>query len=215
MATSKLQLYNIALSDYLGERQLASLTENREPRRALDTAWDNDAVRFCLEEGQWKFAQRAAKLTYNASILPAFGYSHVFNIPTDCVKLSFVCTDEFFQNPLLQYSEEAGFIAAELENIYVSYVSNDAAFGGDMSLWPASFVQVVACYLAKTIVKRLTGSDTAAVALNKQYTNEVLVKAKSKDAMQGPTRFLPQGSWVTARTGGQRLDRGNRSRLIG
>jgi hypothetical protein len=39
MSASKLKLYNDALG-ILGERRLASLTENREPRRVLDEVWD-------------------------------------------------------------------------------------------------------------------------------------------------------------------------------
>ena len=39
---TRLQLYNSALL-LLGERNLASLSENREPRRLLDHVWDTGA----------------------------------------------------------------------------------------------------------------------------------------------------------------------------
>lgn len=213
MATSKLQLYNVALTQYLGERRLASLTENREPRRALDDVWDGGAVRYCLEEGHWKFAQRAVKLTYNPAMAPTFGYRYAFNKPSDCVKVSKVCSDEYLLEPLLLYSEEAGFWSTDLSDFYVSYVSDNSAFGGDLSLWPESFVQLVALYLAASTANRLAG---AAKEKELQVKHDAaLAKARSKDAMQGPTQFLPQGSWVRSRTGGVATDGGSRNSLYG
>jgi hypothetical protein len=215
MATDKLKLYNTALTQYLGERRIASLSENREPRRALDDIWDNGAVKFCLEEGHWKFAQRVIKLPYTSSITPAFGYRYAFTKPSDCVKVSKVCSDEYLKEPLIGYTEEAGFWSAEIPDLYLSYVSDDVAFGGDMSLWPESFVQVVALYLAKGAATRITGKDTAEGKLLAKY-NLQLTNARSKDAMQGPTQFTPTGSWVRVRGGGGPAnDGGSRSTLIG
>jgi hypothetical protein len=42
-----------------------------------------------------------------------------------------------------------------------------------------------------------------------------LTKAKSTDAMDEPTKFLPEGSWTRARRGRGNNERGSRSRLIG
>ena len=56
--TDKLSIYNGALN-ILGERKLASETENREPRYQLDDIWDNDMVDRCLQMGQWNFAARS------------------------------------------------------------------------------------------------------------------------------------------------------------
>lgn len=45
---SKLTVYNGALL-VLGERKLASLSESTPSRRKLDTVWDDDGVKHCLE----------------------------------------------------------------------------------------------------------------------------------------------------------------------
>ena len=45
--TDKLTVYNETLG-LLGERKLASLTEQREPRRVLDGFWDQ-TVAYCLD----------------------------------------------------------------------------------------------------------------------------------------------------------------------
>jgi len=45
MSTSRLKLYNDALTA-CGESHLASLTEDREPRRLLDHVWDENIDPF-------------------------------------------------------------------------------------------------------------------------------------------------------------------------
>ena len=118
--TTALTLYNGALRE-LGERKLASLSENTEPRRVLDDVYAA-GLKYCLEKGHWKFAQRASKLSYTPSYTAPFGYSRQFVKPSDLVKVSKVCQDEYFNTPLLQYSDEGGFWFADLDDIYISYV---------------------------------------------------------------------------------------------
>lgn len=214
MAT-QLSLYNEALR-LCGERKLASLSEDREPRRLLDGVWDAGAIKFCLEEGQWNFAMRSSKLAYSSSIEPSFGLRYAFVKPDDFVHISALTSDEYFNSPLLQYTEEAGFWFADIDEIYIKYVSNDDAYGNDLSLWPESFTRYVSAYMASEIVERLTQSEAQLEKVLKAYDKR-LIKARSKDAMAGPTQFLPTGSWVRARGHGSRRtnDRGNRGSLIG
>lgn len=213
MAT-QLTLYNAALTEHLGERKLASLSEDREPRRVLDDIWDGGARKFCLEQGAWKFALRVTKLSYTPSVTPAFGYAYAFTKPTDFVKITKMCSDEFFQAPLLNYTEESGFWFSDLQEIYLTYVSVDAAYGYDMSLWPETFTKYVAAYLAFSACNRLKQSDAAKDKIEKAM-NKLLTNARSKDAIQGPTQFLPTGRWVSARGGQVGLDRGSRTSLYG
>lgn len=210
--TTQLSLYNGSLRA-IGERKLASLSENREPRRLLDDVWTG-AIKTCLEEADWKFAQRTAKLVYDPSYTATFGYLRRFTKPADCVRWSKVCTDEYQNTPLTAYAEEAGFLFSDLDEIYVSYVSDDSSYGSDMSLWPESFVAVVELYLAAQIISRIEQSKTNEAEMEKKHAR-ALTNAKSKDAIQGPTKFLPTGSWVASRGVRRSDDRGNRGQLIG
>lgn len=213
MANDRLSLYNHALY-LLGERKIASLTENREPRRVLDSVWD-DAISYCLEQGQWKFAIRTSKLTYSTDVTPEFGYRRAFEKPSDCVRLTKVCSDEYLMQPLLLYNEEAGWWFADLDNIYISYVSNHANYGADYANWPRTFAEYVAYHLASEACMRITQSDSKEQTIEKK-TREALKNALSKDAMQDPTKFLPTGRWVSARRGDRSSrDLGSRSNLIG
>lgn len=201
MAATKLGLYNGALR-ILKERKLASLTENREPRRLLDDAWGdgstNGAVRYCLEMGQWTFATRSTQIDYSPSITPSFGYRYAFDRPSDCVRVAAVCQDEFFTTPLLEYADERNYWYASQQTIYVKYVSNGATYGADLSLWPEAFVKFVEAYLAKEVGGSLT-QDEAILKRAFAIWDMEEKKARSIDAMNKPTAFPPAGSWVSAR----------------
>lgn len=213
--TDKLSLYNGALLD-CAEREIASLAENCESRRLLDRAWDAGAVDYCLGAGQWSWSTRTISMTPSTIVTPPFGFRLAYDTPTDHVRTIALCTDAYLQQPLLAYIPEQDYFFTDVDPVYMSYVSNDVNYGGDLSRWPADFVQYVHAYLASRIIKKLTQSaeDRKAVfALLKMR----LADAKSSDAMEKPTKFLPTGSFVRARLGrsGGRQDRGSRSRLVG
>lgn len=196
----KLSVFNDALR-ICKERRLATLTDNREARRALDDVWGDGsttgAVKHCLQLGQWTFATRTAQVDYSPSISPSFGYRYAFDQPSDLVKVAAVCQDEWFKVPLLEYADERQYWYADLQTIYVKFISNGATYGADLSLWPESFAKFVATYLANEIVGSLTG-NAEADRVGKMW-KDAMVSAKSLDAMNKPTAFMPTGSWVRSR----------------
>lgn len=192
---SQLNVYNDALR-LVGERQLVSLTENREPRRLLDAAWIG-AQKYCLEQGQWNFAIRSQRLSYSPSVEPPFGFRYAFNKPDDYVRTVAFCSDEFFNSPILNYTDEAGFWFCDEQDIYLRYVSNDQSFGLDTSLWPETFGKFLAAYLAVEIAPRLKNANDLDV-LQRQY-RMCKADALAKDAMQEPTKQVPAGEWVRSR----------------
>jgi len=208
MTTSRIQLYNGALVNHLGQRAIANLTVNEAARRYLDTAWNNDAVKWCLEKGQWKFAMRSVQLDYSPSVEPGFpGLQYAFNLPDDLVRLAGVFQDESMKVPYLDYREEGGFLWGNLETMYVRYVSDDESCGGDFSLWPQSFIELVEIHLAAKVAKPLTQDDNLQDKLEAKRDRIVLKAALARDAMEEPTKFPPPGSWVKSRFSGQRYRR--------
>lgn len=211
--TSKLALYNGALRE-LGSRKIASLSENRESRRVLDSIWDNDAIRTCLAAGQWNFATNSIEITYSPSVSPDFGYRYAFDKPANHVRTVAVCEDEYFKSPLLEYQDEGAYWYSDLDTIYVRYVDSGTSFGADYSKWPPNFTLYVETWLAARACVSLTQSESKRNELER-LAEVWLVKAKSTDAMEEATRFLPEGSWARSRRGRGHGDRGRRSRLIG
>lgn len=211
--TTQLKLYNECLL-ICGERQLATVTDNIESRYLLDSIWNNGAVDTCLSQGQWRFAIRSQSIDSDAGITPEFGYRYAFAKPTDWVATSAISSDEYFRNSP-DYTFEAGYWYADIDPIYLRYVSNDAAYGTNYSEWPSTFADFVAAYLASKIVMKLTSDENKV-----KMTHDLLKRARSvalnHDAQNGPAQFLPSGSWVRARTsGGGREGGGNNNSLIG
>lgn len=197
MAATQLSLYNGALL-ILGERGLVSLAEKVEPRRTLDRVWDRDPVKACLEEGQWKFAIRRVRQTYNPSIQPDFGYRYAFDQPSDFVRIAAISADEYFNEPLVRYEPHGGYWFADVDTIFLKYVSDDNQYGRDYSLWPKTFERYVEAYMAFESMDRLTADDkkvSKVASILAKYQSSAL----SKDAMAGPPKKFPTGSWVASR----------------
>ncbi len=212
MAVSKLSLYQGALLN-LSVEKLSGISEDIEPRHVMDRVWDNQLRDRVLQMGQWNFATRAQKLDSSSSLTPSFGYQFGFTRPTDWIRTVGLTQDEYFGVPLTRYVDEAAVWYADIDPIYVRFISNDTSYGYDYSLWPPNFSEFVEYYMAYKTAGRITG----------QYDDEKLEKkmkkallaAKSTDAMESPARFTPLGSWARSRQGRRRGDRGSRNRLLG
>ena len=206
MAATKLRLYNDALR-LVRERKLTATSDNREAARLLEDAYGdgstNGSVRRCLEMGQWTFAIRTAQIDYSPSVTPAFGYRYAFDYPTDFVRLAGIYQDEHCHTPLTLYSAERAYWYCDLQTIYVQYVSNGATYGGDLSLWPEVFAKTVAADLAHEIAGSLTQDKSIRddVIAEWRYWKK---EAGALDAMNRPTKMLPQGRWLNARGGRNR-----------
>lgn len=227
MATDRLKLYNGALL-LLGELSLnltTGLTEDREARRLLDLVWNDGGVKYCLEQGQWHFAMRTSRFDYDPSITPQFGYKRAFPKPTDWVATSGVFQDEFMNSPLLDYADEAATWYADVDEIFVRHVSDDANFGLDFAKWPSTFTDYVKAYFASRVVHRIPSAAKKIEWLlgpvgreDKGHLNRVLLVAKNKDSMALPATFPQRGTWARARHAGMNRsfrDGGNTSSLIG
>lgn len=212
--TDQLRVYNEALR-ICGQRKLSSLIDSNNARYLLDDAWGNNGVNHCLEKGQWNFARRSSKLTYDPTVTPDWGYRRAFNKPADWVQTVMISGDEKFQMPLTAYLDEAGYWFCDLDDLYVSYVSADKNYGLNIGLWPSAFADYVSAHLAAVIIHTLSG-DAGKRKEVLDYEKVQLQNAKSRDASNQPTKFPAQGSWVTARHGARTLaDMGNRSQLTG
>lgn len=200
--TTKLQVYNNILLN-VGERKLSSLTENRKSRRILDQLWDSDFVKGCLEAGLWNFATRSIQSEYSPSITPEFGWRYAHDKPSDWVRTSAISISEYFSDPLTAFNDESGYWFLDYETVFIRYISDDVAYGFDLSAWPESFTSYVELEGAARIAKSLTQSDSETSRLEDRSA-KALRSAKAKDAMNDAERHTPAGSWVRARGGGRR-----------
>lgn len=205
--TAKLALYNDTLL-ILGEGKLASLSEARTPRYALDDAWDA-ALRYCLEQGAWNFAMRAVQADSSASVTPTFGYTYAFTKPDDWIKTYQVANNETFTPFLDVFVDEPNYWYANCDPLYIRYVSSDTAYGLDLSIWPETFANYVAHYLAKRTCKRITGSFPSDDLIRDE--KKARADARSKDAMNEPPGKIQPDTWVTSRNAGASSTRWDRA----
>ena len=192
----QLTLYNSALG-HLKERALASLSENREPRRVLDAYWQ-DAVNYCLGQGLWLFAKRTIEATPSTTLLPAFGWVYAFEIPNDWIRTMEMSADNLFTVPLDLVVEETGVWYSNNQPLYVRYVSSHPSYGWNLGLWPETFSEYVAVRLAVKACKRLTRDDTLFESLKKEEKS-YRIDARAKDAMNEAVGHRPTGTWVRSR----------------
>ena len=215
MAT-KLNAYNNALM-LCGERTLASVTENREPRRLLDQVYDSGAIKTCLEAGFWNFAARTVQIEYDPGVDPDFGFERAFVKPSDWCRTMSVSPDEYSYIPYKshEFADEAGYWWADIDTLYVKYVSDGASYGGDLTKWTESFARYFEAYLASRIAWKLT-RDKDTVAMLEDEAKKRLKSAVGKDAQDTGTSMAPEGAWNRSRRGGRlRRDGGTRGSLIG
>ncbi len=212
--SSKLALYNES-NLILGERKLASLSEDRASRRRLDTVWDGGAVRYCLQQGLFNFAMDTISLSYSPSVEPPdeFPYLRAFDKPENWVRTAIISNDGQFINKRFDYVDQGAYWFANPDTIWVKYVSDHATFGGDLSLWPENFTQYVAHYFAWKLCKSTSNSNTDKAEIERAM-NKILSKAKVTDAMDEAAQFLPPGTWSQSRRGSRtRGDGGSSSQL--
>jgi hypothetical protein len=196
--TTKLFIYNEALG-HLGERALASLSEPREPRRVLDSYWD-DVVGYALAQGLWRFARRDVQTDASVTVIPAFGFNFAFNLPADFVRIQIVSTSPQFDPPLLQYRDSNNFLYANATPLYVAYVSNDPQYGLNIGAWPEYFVDYVSLRLARQSCVRLTNDKELKETIKKDE-DKARRTAKAECAMDDPPGSPPVSFWARARRG--------------
>lgn len=207
-APTKLSIFNGALR-LLGQSRLASLTDTSEARRLLDDAWAADVVRTCLARSVWMFASRTSMLDPSPSESTSFGYANVYTKPDDWVRTISLTSDEFLENQILRIHEDGANWYSDENPVYLRYVSDDTTYGRNYALWPEYFSKYVEASFAVEIAATLTHDDKI-VKYVETKQEETLRDAQNENAMNQPTRMMPQGLWSSARGGRtlRRYDRG-------
>lgn len=196
--TTKLEVYNLALLS-IRESRLASLSEVRESRYNLDTVWDT-TLEELISKGFWRFALRTVKIDSDDAITPNFGFRYCFNLPDDWVRSYEVSGSEFMDPPLEQWQEESNAIWAEIDPIYLRYVSNSSTgYGYDLARWPARFTRAMAAELAYRIAPKATGSSDSMLERLQVEAAGALTQAQQFDALREPSKRPPEGKWNQAR----------------
>lgn len=211
--TTKLKLWNDALAE-LGQHALTATGEEGVAPAALADIHER-TVLYCLEQGYWNFATRTATLATEGGTA-SHGYVYPYQKPSGWLRTILISANEDYWPPFEQYEDANHQILADVNPLYMSYISSAAAAtdGLTMGLWPETFATYVACELAKRICRRQGGAADEYEKMEVR-TRMTMLDALSKDAMGEGVRYPPEGRWVMSRRGGRRGDRGRRGSLTG
>ncbi|PJF23518.1 MAG: hypothetical protein CUN56_00530 [Phototrophicales bacterium] len=196
----KLSLFNGALVEYLGERPLVSLNDNRAALRVLNAVYDDGFVRSILKEHPWDFALRDTKIDYNPSYSSSFtDGEYIFTVPSDLVRINAVSTSYSFYDSI-DYTITGDKLIAAAEELYIRYISDADSYGGDLSLWPQYAIDYAKVLLASKACVAINGDFALAKDLGNR-ARRALPKAESLDAANRPMRKKRYSSWVRSRGG--------------
>jgi hypothetical protein len=199
MAASQLSLYNGALR-IIKNRRLSTITDDVEERYLLDDVYE-EALGWCLEQGLWNFALRAVLLEASTDVVPEFGWVYAFEKPSDFVRLNAIGGNEYMDPTLEQYVDEGGYWLADVNPLYVSFISNNSSYGGDTSKWPRTYELFVQHELAWRVAPHLTAMPTEQLGQLQDLRDRAMKDARSKDALNQPAMRPPPGRLVQSRLG--------------
>lgn len=165
------------------------------------------ATRKCLEGGTWNFAQERRWLN-RASETPVAGYQYYLEHPPGWIRTVFISPTGHPEDTLLDYRDEQGMIAANIEKAFMVYVSSKFA-DEKVGAWSQSFADFVAAEMAVRVAPDLVSASAEQVDDLRLVRRIAKGEAKSFDAQQNPPDRMGRGRWVRAGRGG----RGIASRL--
>lgn len=201
----KLAIYRGALRLLGDAHSLSSLSEVGPARQSLDQAWDG-AVAYLLAKGLWNFAMRTVVAEADPSATTAFGYDYVFAKPDDWVRTASIGDDGDFSVPTFRYDDVAGYWMADIDTLYIKYVSNDDAYGLNVGSWREPFAKTVEAYLAFECglpISSDRGNRNDLYSLFKARLKD----AKALDAVDERVQTQPMSRLVQSRFSGNWRDR--------
>lgn len=201
----RLEIYKGALRHLGNAAGLSSLTETSPARNALDDAWQS-SVDFLLEKGLWNFAIRTVELSNDEDTEPLFGYAYAFSKPDDWVRLVSICDEPTFAEGYQDYADEGDYWFANIDTLYVRYVSNDETYGLNVGAWRQSFAKCLEAYLAFSSSLPISADRGNRNDLFNLY-GKLLKEAKALDAVDERVQQKPAGRLVRARMSSGYRDR--------
>lgn len=152
MATSVVQICNLALAKLGHEPRINDLNENSKAARLCKDLYDLTRQAL-LREFLWRFARKRAQLSPLVET-PAFDGGKYFQKPTDCLRV--VGTDQDYRYGYGRWFVEQDKIVADTDVLNIVYTADVT----DVTLFDSTFVQALAARLAIDLSIPLTQSAT-------------------------------------------------------
>ena len=174
-------------------------------RRLIDEVYD-DGVEYMLGQGMWNFGSRTVAIEAETDVEPDFGYNYTFQKPSDYIRLVKIADNGTMWPTLMDdageaYLEEGDYFHANVDPLYIQYISDGASYGRDTSLWPMAFRKAVEAYLALEIAPHAPRMSGRGLDALRSHYALMLKDARTKDAVNQAAIRPPPGRLVRARAG--------------
>lgn len=194
---SQVEICNQALTK-LGAARITSITDDTKQARALNAIY-TVKLEAELAAHPWTFAIKRVELPASATA-PAYGWARAFPMPADYLALVEVGENYVFYEtdtgPLFQVEgSDSGMqlLTDEASPLQVRYIRRITNPG----LYPALFVEALACRLAAEVCEELTQSlSKREAAWNER--RQAIREARRVNSIEQPPRKPPASSWVRA-----------------
>lgn len=235
IASDRLPVMRRAI-EFMGQQLAGSVSVHSHTdmlRWHMNRAWSH-AVKYCLEQGAWNFASKRAYLhdgvsgdslipTTDGGLVEGYsvepedagtavdvaGYDYGYPLPDDFLHKIWVKSS--VTSPYeINYQIMADTLFTNHDPTFMEYVA-ESTFSTDPDNWPATFLEVVAAYLALLVAPELLVEAGAKgqAKINAPHLREKLEAqwvrklsdAKMKDCIQQQTHMIPPGRFVQARLG--------------
>lgn len=192
---TQLELCNVALA-HLGEARIASINEDTVTARACTLHYGpvRDEV---LRSHRWNFAIARAQLEETTA--PAFGWSHAFTLPGDCLRALEINDNEVGDWISETWAIEGRQVLTNAEAVNLVYVRGI----GDAALTDPLFAQAFSLKLAAALSETIRGATSKTGDLLQLYDARTAPLARRVDANEGRRRkgLLPLNSFFVRARG--------------
>lgn len=199
----KLGVYNEALS-MMREPNLVTLEENDDSEnsrviRKLNAVY-RPAVKACLEAGNWNHAEKMAWLQL-VDETPVEVWSYYYAKPSGWLRTCFISETGILDDPLHDYRDIDGKIAANASRVFMRYVSDHVI---DLQgRWPQHFADYVSAEMAVRAAPDLVSASAEFMREIKSERKRAMGNSLALDAMNNPPDRLGRGRWARAGRGGR------------
>jgi hypothetical protein len=185
LATSEAAICNSALAK-IGKSRINSLSDNTEAARLCAELYP--ALRDeLLRSHPWNFNMARVELA-EVSPAPDFEWDHAFQLPTDCARV-------FSLNNEVEWKVEGTYLMVNGSSTAKIRYGQKIT---DVTLFDATFCEVLAYRLATDLAYALTQSSALADRMDKKF-KESLAQSRSFDGQEGSSERFYADSWQNAR----------------
>lgn len=196
MASSNVDICNIALTVHLGGKPISSFNDpGKEALLARTTYIETRNEVFRAHP--WNCATKRASLLANATA-PIWGFDYAYEIPNDCLRVLEVLDETGSSGAYREgydwQLEERNIVTDLTAPLYIRYIFENTV----VTTYDAEFIKALSYKLAHEWVEPLIKAANLKDEMEDHY-KQVLASARATDGQEGSPKKVEAFSWLAVR----------------